>query len=106
MMMCHIPGCIAAATNGESCYIHATQQGKQCESCKGAGRRPHFDKRTGRLESYQPCDHCGATGLKDQRKGARRATSEPIDDRGLIQAAGEPADTPDAYDVALREARK
>ena len=88
--MCRFPGCIAEASNGECCYVHAMQQGKPCDSCRGKGTRPHFNKKTGQLESIQPCDRCAATGLKDQHTGVPKVKREPVDDRGLIQLADEP----------------
>jgi DnaJ-class molecular chaperone len=107
MTMCRLPGCVAEAVGGDTCYVHATQQGKPCVACKGTARRPEHDKKTGAFVQWHPCDRCGATGLKDAHKGAPKVARTRVDERGLIQLAGEPdAPTEDAYDVAVREALK
>lgn len=86
MPMCSRPGCVAQAVSDGFCPVHATRAGKACETCRGTGS--HFYSGQGLTMA---CQRCGGTGLKDSsaRQMKRRPEDDPVEKRGLIQAANE-----------------
>ncbi len=93
MAACERPGCVSDTVEGSRlCVVHAGDltNAVPCPTCKGSGRRQLYDK-CGGYHGIDPCDKCGATGLKDRTH--RTPTSSrhdvPMEQRGLIVAAEE-----------------
>lgn len=85
MPMCNRPGCVAQAVAGsEFCGVHSHPVGKVCPRCRGTGSYYYRGQ-----ELTMSCQTCGGTGLLDHKAHAprKRRDEDPIDQRGLIQAA-------------------
>lgn len=85
--MCRFPGCAAGVVSGDVCQVHAKPIGARwCDTCHGTGN--HFY--SGQNQTMA-CQRCGGTGLKDAKtsKHVPKSEREPVDERGLIQKAGE-----------------
>jgi len=94
MAECSFPGCLG----GEFCHVHANRLGKPCPTCRGKGVRWYSKQ-----NATMPCLWCGGTGLKDSSKRPAKADVVPVEQRGIIQIAGEPEPGPDASTLAESE---
>jgi hypothetical protein len=87
MSVCRRPGCVSDAVEDGLCRIHDSGAGVSCSACRGTGyiRSCFVDK----VLVKDPCDRCGGTGLRDQRRSKRVPHEEiqPVDRRGLITLA-------------------
>jgi hypothetical protein len=86
--VCDLPGCCALATDGPRCPVHRRaihDFSVICGKCKGTGLYFYSGQ-----ELTMACQTCGGVGVIDKRRQAPRLPKkdrEPIDQRGLIQAA-------------------
>lgn len=97
--MCRYPGCVAGAVNGgETCFVHLHGVGKLCAFCRGEGSRFYSGQ-----NATMPCLYCGGTGLKDSSRRPVKPLVVPVEERGLIVAAGEPGAGSDAVTVLEAE---
>jgi hypothetical protein len=78
--------------------VHLAKAGKVCVLCGGTG---YMGKET-------ICADCAGVGIMDAHKGDSRGRrgDDPVDERGLMQIAGEPEPGPDALTVAEREGQR
>jgi len=88
MPMCSRPGCVAQATDGDLCGIHAARVGKPCYACHGSGT---LKREVGRKWIDDPCAVCAGTGLADQKLAAPRTArdADPVDKRDLMRLMNE-----------------